>query len=137
MLHYCSQVFCLSFINKIGIYTEEIESIEVVKKLRNQFDIWKDIKEDKGWESELLKELDLIRKKTDSAYVELEIKKNKIQSSRARFHVNDISRIQEMKDFVRDNWWVHIQNYKWSKSHIEWDRFKFFWDKKSKKSWNW
>ena len=137
VLHYCSQVFCLSFINKIGIYTEEIESIEVVKKLRNQFDKWKDIKEDNGWESELLKELDLIRKKTDSAYVELEIKKNKIQSSRARFHVNDISRIQEMKDFVRDNWWVHIQNYKWSKSHIEWDRFKFFWDKKSKKSWNW
>ena len=137
VLHYCSQVFCLSFINKIGIYTEEIESIEVVKKLRNQFDIWKDIKEDKGRESELLKELDLIRKKTDSAYVELEIKKNNIQSSRARFHVNDISRIQEMKDFVRDNWWVHIQNYKWSKSHIEWDRFKFFWDKKSKKSWNW
>lgn len=137
VLHYCSQVFCLSFINKIGIYTEEIESIEVVKKLRNQFDIWKGIKEDNGRESELLKELDLIRKKTDSAYVELEIKKNKIQSSRARFHVNDISRIQEMKDFVRDNWWVHIQNYKWSKSHIEWDRFKFFWDKKSKKSWNW
>ena len=136
-LHYCSQVFCLSFINKIGIYTEEIESIEVVKKLRNQFDIWKDTKEDKGRESELLKELDLIRKKTDSAYVELEIKKKNIQSSRARFHVNDISRIQEMKDFVRDNWWVHIQNYKWSKSHIEWDRFKFFWDKKSKKSWNW
>lgn len=137
VLHYCSQVFCLSFINKIGIYTEEIESIEVVKKLRNQFDIWKDIKEDKGRESELLKELDLIRKKTDSSVIEIEIKKKNIQSSRARFHVNDISRIQEMKDFVRDNWWVHIQNYKWSKSHIEWDRFKFFWDKKSKKSWNW
>ena len=132
-LHYCSQVFCLSFINKIGIYTEEIESIEVVKKLRNQFDKWKDIKEDNGWESELLKELDLIRKKTDSAYVELEIKKNKIQSSKTRFCVNDISRIQEMKDFTIETWWVHIQNYKWKKSHIEWDRYKFFWDKKTKK----
>ena len=133
VLHYCSQVFCLSFINKIGIYTEEIESIEVVKKLRNQFDIWKDIKEDKGRESELLKELDLIRKKTDSAYVELEIKKNKIQSSKTRFCVNDISRIQEMKDFTMETWWVHIQNYKWKKSHIEWDRYKFFLDKKTKK----
>jgi hypothetical protein len=38
-----------------------------------------------------------------------------------------------MKDFTMETWWVHIQNYKWKKSHIEWDRYKFFWDKKTKK----
>ena len=127
----------MSFANNYNIKLDNIESLNTVKQLRDRFNKWDDISKDNGWEKDLIEEIKLICDNTDSSVIEIEIKKKNIQSSRARFHVNDISRIQEMKDFVRDNWWVHIQNYKWSKSHIEWDRFKFFWDKKSKKSWNW
>ncbi len=136
-LSYHSQTFCMSFANNYNIKLDNIESLNTVKQLRDRFNKWDDISKDNGWEKDLIEEIKLICDNTDSSVIEIEIKKKNIQSSRARFHVNDISRIQEMKDFVRDNWWVHIQNYKWSKSHIEWDRFKFFWDKKSKKSWNW
>jgi hypothetical protein len=40
-----------------------------------------------------------------------------------------------MKAFTQDTWWASIQNYKWSKNHIEWKRMKFYWKKKDKNWW--
>ena len=117
------------------VYLKPIEDLKTVQKLRKALKP-KEEAEDDLREKELLDEIKLVRKKTDHANIILDLNNKKwLQSSETRFHVGDISRIDEMKAFTQDTWWASIQNYKWSKNHIEWKRMKFYWKKKDKNWW--
>lgn len=118
------------------VYSKPIDDLKTVQKLRKSLKpTLSEEAEDNSWENELIEEIKIVRQKTDHANIILDLNKQWLQSSETRFHVRDISRIDEMKAFTQDTWWVSIQNYKWSKNHIEWKRMKFYWKKKNKNWW--
>ena len=55
------------------------------------------------WQKELLKEIELIRTTTDRADVTVVLKKKEIQHLKSDFQVDDISRIEEIREFTSQN----------------------------------
>ena len=146
-------VECVSLINDIfpNPYITRISNLAIVKWLRKwlgkrlKWDLPKsETKKTKldnldfaneEWQKELLKEIELIRTTTDRADITVVLKKKEIQHLKSDFQVDDISRIEEIREFTSQNWWAHIERFDYGKKYIKWDRIKMIWGKKWKYDW--